>query len=544
MTMPATERDTHPDGPLSGRTLGDYVVGRRLGRGGMGEVYLARQVSLDRDVALKVLPADADADPVALARFEAEAQAAARLSHPNIVHVYAVGHVEGVRFIAMEYVAGRTLRDRLRDDPPTIPAAVEIMRQAARALAAAGAAGLVHRDIKPDNLLLGPDGQVKVADFGLCLRPDSAAPLTRTGVTLGTPMYMSPEQVQGRALNHRSDLYSLGVTFYHLLAGRPPFRAENSVALALKHVHETPPPLQPLRPEAPPALVALVERLLEKDPARRPADAAEVVRVLDRVAHALGPATRPLPDDGATAVAPTFSSVLALPVEAPRPSHPHRLIPTWRWYLVGVPLALALGTLSAWLPVASPPPAAPPAPPGLSLLPWSDVPAQPDAAAQYRHAQTRAPASRRPAAWLAVPGRFPGDIEHVDLAYLQLVHDLFARGDAARLDRLADELDAARVRLEREAWEPIARLARAAAAARRDDAHGVLEPFRSWTNLALIDPAQAAVALEIVLAARRLPSAAGTSTVPLNRVRDQLLTALALDGPFIRQPLERAEPAP
>ncbi|GIW88391.1 MAG: hypothetical protein KatS3mg108_2715 [Isosphaeraceae bacterium] len=534
-------------GPLTGQRLGDFLLGRRLGRGGMGEVYLARQLSLNRDVALKVLTTDPETDPVALARFEAEAQAAARLSHPNIVHVYAVGHEAGVRFIAMEYVPGRTLRDRLRDEQPTIPAAVEIMRQAARALAAAHAAGLVHRDIKPDNLLLTPDGQVKVADFGICLRADSQAPLTRTGITPGTPLYMSPEQVQGKPLDHRSDLYSLGVTYYHLLTGRPPFRGDNPVAVALKHVHETPPPIQPLRPEAPRTLINLVEQLLEKDPARRPASAAEVAATLDRIAYALGPATQLLPEQPPLPPAQPAEPAAEIPtatLSSPARLGPRRL-PTWRWYLVGIPLALAVGASSAWLVAPNRPPQnlSPPLP-GLSLLDWDHVPTEPNAAAQYRRAQTRTPASRRPAAWLAVAGRFPDDHEFVDLAYLQLVRDLFARGDADRLERFAQQLNAAREHHGREAWDGIARLALAAAAARRDNASGVLEPFRSWNNLSLIDPAQAAVALEIVLAARRLPSAAGPNAASLRLLRDQLLIPLALDVPLLRPALDRLDTLP
>src|SRR4051794_12281662 len=215
-----------PARDLSGQTLGDFLVERLLGQGGMGEVYLARQISLDRPVALKVLRPESTSNPTYMARFESEAWAAAKLNHPNIVHIYTLGGLGGTRFIAMEYVQGANLREYLKKKGvPDLPLALAIMRQAGLAVGAAGEAGLIHRDIKPENLLLTRKGQVKVADFGLARLPDAEHQhLTAPGMTLGTPMYMSPEQVQGKDLDHRSDLYSLGVTFYHMLAGQPPFR--------------------------------------------------------------------------------------------------------------------------------------------------------------------------------------------------------------------------------------------------------------------------------------------------------------------------------
>ena len=227
---------------LAGQTLGDFHVERLLGQGGMGEVYLARQVSLDRPVALKVLRPEWTSNPTYMARFEAEAWAAAKINHPNIVHIYSLGGVESLRYIAMEYVQGTNLREYLqKKGVPDLALALAIMRQAGLAVGAAGEAGLIHRDIKPENLLLTKKGQIKVADFGLARLPDAERMhLTAPGMTLGTPMYMSPEQVQGHEVDHRSDLYSLGVTFYHMLAGQPPFRAETAVALALKHVREEP----------------------------------------------------------------------------------------------------------------------------------------------------------------------------------------------------------------------------------------------------------------------------------------------------------------
>ncbi len=273
---PSASRD------LSGHTFADFQIERLLGHGGMGEVYLARQISLDRPVALKVLRPELLNNPTYMSRFEAEAWAAAKLNHPNIVHIYTLGGTDGLKFIAMEYVQGTNLREYLgRKGVPELPLALSIMKQTAQAVGAAGEVGLIHRDIKPENLLLTRKGQVKVADFGLCRTPDAdKLHLTQPGVALGTPMYMSPEQVQGHGLDHRSDLYSMGVTFYHMLAGIPPFTADSPVALALKHVRDQPVSLAVHRPDLPKPLVDLVMKLMAKDPKDRYASAGEVLRDL------------------------------------------------------------------------------------------------------------------------------------------------------------------------------------------------------------------------------------------------------------------------
>lgn len=535
---------------LSGRTLGDFAVERLLGHGGMGDVYLARQLSLDRPIALKVLKPELAADPIYMARFETEAWAAAKLNHPNIVHIYTLGAVDGIRFIAMEFVAGSNLREHLaRRGPPDLPNALSIMREAALAVAAAAQAGLVHRDIKPENLLLTPDLHVKVADFGLCRRPDSESlHLTQPGMTLGTPMYMSPEQVQGMPLDQRSDLYSLGVTFYHLLAGFPPFRAETPVALALKHVHETPVNLSEHRPDLPPELCALVMKLLEKDPANRYRSASELLRDLGCIRQASGtPSATLILDD--EPVSPGSASVAALPARVDPPSAVetqarHKwLRPRWQWALLLIPVSFLLGTSLGRMrrPAAEFTPAPPPTTlPGVLLEPWELlVPARPTAESQYRYAQTLAPASRRPAAWLAVPGRFPDDLEMAQLAYAQLIRDLLVRGDATRLGLLGEEFAAEHDRGNDPRWLSLARLARAAAAARRDDASAVLEQFRSWQNLELMDPVLAEVALEITMLASRTPSGQGTNRGPLAKLVSGLLEPLQLGGFPSREAIER-----
>src|SRR5215469_233950 len=212
----------------TGKTLGDFRLLRRLGRGGMGEVYVAEQSSLKRKVALKLLRADLAADANALKRFKAEAEAVARATHANIVQVYAIGETEGLHYMALEYVEGKNLREYLeKKGTPEALVALSIMRQVAAALQRASELGIIHRDIKPENILVTKKGEVKVADFGLSrIFADNQQPLnlTQSGVTMGTPLYMSPEQVEGKPVDPRTDIYSFGVTCYHLLAGRPPFR--------------------------------------------------------------------------------------------------------------------------------------------------------------------------------------------------------------------------------------------------------------------------------------------------------------------------------
>ena len=221
---------------LTGQTLGDFKIIRRLGQGGMGQVYLAEQISLKRNVALKILKPELAGNDISLERFKREAQHVARASHANIVQVYAIDQWEGLHYMALEYVEGLNLREYLlKKGPPQVSLALSIMRQVASALAEANEHGIVHRDIKPENILLTRKGQVKVADFGLarCFAQDQQPlNLTQSGVTMGTPLYMSPEQVQGHTLDARTDIYSFGVTCYHMLAGEPPFKGETPFEVA------------------------------------------------------------------------------------------------------------------------------------------------------------------------------------------------------------------------------------------------------------------------------------------------------------------------
>jgi serine/threonine-protein kinase len=246
-----------------------YEIERRIGRGGMADVFLARDLLLDRPVAIKVLFPEFATDPAFVERFRREAQAAANLSHPNIVAVYDWGRANGTYFMAMEYVPGRTLADVLRTTGPlTAHQASTIALDVAAALAFAHQNNVVHRDIKPANILIGSAGQVKVADFGIARAFGATVEsnLTQAGAVMGTATYFSPEQAQGAQPDPRSDLYSLGVVLYEMVGGRPPFSGENPVSIAYKQVHDAPQPLNQLAPEVPRPFEAIVARLLAKKP--------------------------------------------------------------------------------------------------------------------------------------------------------------------------------------------------------------------------------------------------------------------------------------
>ena len=281
---PPTAADSQFD--LSGRQLGDYRLLRRLGRGAMADVYLAEQSSLHRQVAFKVLKPELTGDPTYIERFQLEARSAAALIHGNIVQIHEVGRLDGVHYMVQEYVPGQNLRQYIgRHGPLDASTAANILRQVASALVKAAEGGIIHRDIKPENILLTRSGEVKVADFGLARLAAGPGPsLTQVGVTMGTPLYMSPEQVQGQPLDARSDLYSLGVTSYHMLAGKPPFEGDTALAVAVQHLKNAPPPLESLRGDLPIAMCRLVHRLLAKDPAERFASPRDLLAELRRLA--------------------------------------------------------------------------------------------------------------------------------------------------------------------------------------------------------------------------------------------------------------------
>lgn len=272
-----------------GDQLSEFKLVRRLGQGGMASVWLAEQTSLHREVALKLLRPDLMADDTYVKRFQTEAKAAAGLNHPNIVQVYVIGEAEGQHFIAQEYVQGQTLKSYLQKKGAVeINLGLHIMRQVASALQTAGERGIVHRDIKPENIMLTKKGEAKVADFGLAQLSVNGEKLnlTQEGVTMGTPLYMSPEQVNGKKLDARSDLYSFGVTCYHMFGGRPPFQGETAIAVAVQHLQDQPKPLRELRPDLPQPVCDLIERLMAKRPEDRYPDAATVLEDIRKLIRA------------------------------------------------------------------------------------------------------------------------------------------------------------------------------------------------------------------------------------------------------------------
>jgi serine/threonine-protein kinase len=256
-----------------------YEIGKRIGRGGMAEIFQARDILLDRPVAMKVLFPEFATDPAFVERFRREAQAAANLNHPNIVAVYDWGKVNNTYYIAMEYVNGRTLADILKQSGTLTPMQVcDVMSEVASALISAHQNGVIHRDIKPGNILVSTTGQVKVADFGIAraLGAGVEQGLTQTGAVMGTATYFSPEQAQGASTDQRSDIYSLGVVMYEMLSGVPPFTGENAVAIAYKQVHERAMPLDQRLTSAPPEVAAIVAKCMEKSPDDRYSSAEEV----------------------------------------------------------------------------------------------------------------------------------------------------------------------------------------------------------------------------------------------------------------------------
>jgi hypothetical protein len=277
--------------------LGPFAVTAFLGQGGMGIVLEAFDPVLDRSVAIKVLAPHFANNPAARKRFAREAQAAAAVVDPNVVPIHSVDSWRGLPYLVMSYVAGPSLQERIAcDGPLPIAEVLRIGAQAAAGLAAAHARGLVHRDVKPANILLEKEtGRVLLTDFGLARAVDDAS-LTQSGVIPGTPQYMAPEQARGETVDHRADLFSLGSTIYAMYTGRPPFGADSPLAVVRRVCEARPVPLHMLRPDAPPWLETLVERLLARDPGARFSGAAEVAEILNGcLAHLQQPDSVPLP---------------------------------------------------------------------------------------------------------------------------------------------------------------------------------------------------------------------------------------------------------
>lgn len=268
----------------SGDTAGPYRIVGRIGRGGMGDVYRALEPALDRTVALKVMGGGLAQDKSFVERFKTEAKAAAALIHPNIINVFGVGEVKGMPYIAMEFVDGESLQQKILREKQLAPALVlDWAVQACRGLDAAAKKGVVHRDIKPANLMVDREGNLKVADFGLAKLQKSDVSLTQTGVAVGTPLYMSPEQGRGERIDLRSDIYSLGATIYHALSGKPPFEADTPIAVISKHALTPATPLHVVRPDVPQPVSGVIARMMAKAPADRYASYDATIAELERL---------------------------------------------------------------------------------------------------------------------------------------------------------------------------------------------------------------------------------------------------------------------
>ena len=290
---PAQDKQ-EPADHLSGRVLDNrYLIGSRIARGGMATVYEANDLRLDRTVAVKVMHPGLGDDDEFAARFVAEARSAAKLSHPNVVSVFDQGNDDGTVFLAMELIPGHTLRDTIGKEAPLSTArTLALLEPVVSALAAAHRAGLVHRDVKPENVLISDDGRVKVADFGLAKAVSATTQHTATGVLIGTVSYVAPELVVEGRSDARADVYAVGVILYELLTGKKPHEGETPIQVAYKHVHEDVPPPSRLSPGVPDYVDALVARATARDREQRPADAGVLLHHLRRVKQAIAAGVR------------------------------------------------------------------------------------------------------------------------------------------------------------------------------------------------------------------------------------------------------------
>jgi serine/threonine-protein kinase len=374
---------------LTNTTLGRFEIGRKLGSGGMAQVYIARQTDLDRTVALKILRPELAHDEATIARFHQEARSAARLEHPHIVPIYEIGELEPpdgprLHYIAMKYIQGRTLRDLLESEGRLdLPRTVALLAPAGEALQYAHQHGLIHRDIKPSNILITAEQEVYLSDFGLATAADTPGDLTQTGTVIGTPEYMAPEQAEGRGnLGPATDIYALGVVLYEMLSGSLPFEADTPMAMLVARLTRPPRPIASLQDGIPPAMQQILARALERDPAARFGSVAELLAALRSVA-ATAPAATGAPDDSFQAIPASIGETVALPrpdePAVPPPPRSTRALPLIAVALVVLLLAVFAGTL-LWRQDTPPPP------PPVIPVPPTTAPTQPGISPEVRQA--------------------------------------------------------------------------------------------------------------------------------------------------------------
>jgi serine/threonine-protein kinase len=298
-----------------------------LGEGGMARVYRARQEHLDRTVAIKVLPPYYASDPAFVERFKLEARATAQLMHPNIVTVHDTGEERGLLYIVMEYIGGGTLKQHMRP-PMAMKDVTRVIREVASALEYAHSKGIVHRDIKPVNVLMDTTGRAVLSDFGIAKILATSAVLTRSGAGVGTPEYMSPEQCRGATVDARTDIYALGVMLYEMLTGHTPFEADNYTALAHSHIYEAVPPPSRYNPRISPAVQAVILKALEKEPSQRFQNPTDMAATLEMAAAAQAPIRQTIARQATAGNAPAHrvqTAGLSVPCPAcGRPNAPHQ----------------------------------------------------------------------------------------------------------------------------------------------------------------------------------------------------------------------------